>query len=131
MTREEKIEAFAMRLDGETYQEIADKFGVTRQYIHQMLGGDRRSKVALNDRGFIYPNLMKWMIENGVPIYELYKKMGYKSSDCSKIYQRLRGESRFTISDIRKILEITKLSFEECFEIREGATEVSDRRLQS
>lgn len=74
MTREEKIEAFTMRLDGETYQEIADKFGVTRQYIHQMLGGDRRSKVALNDRGFIYPNLMKWMIENGVPIYELYKK---------------------------------------------------------
>ncbi len=41
MTREEKIEAFTMRLDGETYQEIADKFGVTRQYIHQILGGDR------------------------------------------------------------------------------------------
>lgn len=49
----------------------------------------------------------------------------------TKIYRPLRGESRFTISDIRKILEITKLSFEECFKVREGATEVSGRRLQS
>lgn len=126
MTREEKIEAFTMRIDGHTYQEIADKLGVTRQCIHQMLGADRRSKVALNDKGFIYPNLMKWMIENGVPIYDLYKKMGYTSSDSSKVYKRLRGDIRFTICDIRKILEITGMSFEECFSLKEGAVEIDD-----
>lgn len=33
MTREQKIEAFAMRIDGYTLEEIAQKFGVTREWI--------------------------------------------------------------------------------------------------
>lgn len=37
MNREDKIEVFKMRLDGFTYQEIAEKFGVSKQYINQML----------------------------------------------------------------------------------------------
>lgn len=38
MTKEQKLQAYAMRLDGCTYQEIANKFGVTRQCIQQNIG---------------------------------------------------------------------------------------------
>ena len=31
MNREDKIEVFKMRLDGFTYQEIAEKYGVSRR----------------------------------------------------------------------------------------------------
>lgn len=33
MTKEDKINAYAMTLDGYTYQAIANEFGVTKQYI--------------------------------------------------------------------------------------------------
>ena len=36
MTREEKIDAFTMRLDGYTLQEIGDKYGLTKERIRQM-----------------------------------------------------------------------------------------------
>ena len=36
MTKEEKIDAFTMRLDGYTLQEIGDKYGLTRERIRKM-----------------------------------------------------------------------------------------------
>lgn len=35
MTKEQKVEAYSMYLDGCTYQEIGDKFGISRQRVHQ------------------------------------------------------------------------------------------------
>lgn len=37
MTREEKIKAFEMRMDGATLQQIGNEFGVTRECIRQVL----------------------------------------------------------------------------------------------
>lgn len=37
MTKEQKVEAYSMYLDGCTYQEIGDKFGISRQRVHQLL----------------------------------------------------------------------------------------------
>lgn len=36
MTREEKIDAFAMRLDGFTYEEIGQKYGMSRERVRQI-----------------------------------------------------------------------------------------------
>ena len=37
MTKEQKVEAYSMYLDGCTYQEIGDKFGISRQLVHQLI----------------------------------------------------------------------------------------------
>ena len=44
MTKEQKIEAYSMRLDGATLREIADKFGVSFQYIHKLFPGPKNHK---------------------------------------------------------------------------------------
>ena len=45
MTKEQKVEAYSMYLDGCTYQEIGDKFGISRQRVHQLLD------FKINDKG--------------------------------------------------------------------------------
>ena len=37
MTRQQKIEAFTMRIDGYSFNQIAEKFGVSRQAVQQIL----------------------------------------------------------------------------------------------
>ena len=37
MNREEKIKAFEMKLDGYTYEEIAEYFGTSKQNVQQAL----------------------------------------------------------------------------------------------
>ena len=54
MTREQKIEAFTMRVDGLSYEEIANKYGVSKQYIYQELCENTKKG---NIKGVIYPNL--------------------------------------------------------------------------
>ena len=60
MTKEEKIDAFTMRLDGYTLQEIGDKYGLTKERIRQIL-----EKSCKNERNtmknYVYPNLADWM----------------------------------------------------------------------
>ena len=46
MTKEQKVEAYSMYLDECTYQEIGEKFGISRQRVHQLL-----SEPLTNKRG--------------------------------------------------------------------------------
>lgn len=65
MTKEEKILAYSMRLDGAPLQKIADKFGVTREYIRQITNGAcNRASVCDRVSDCVYPNIRKWMVEN-------------------------------------------------------------------
>ena len=38
MTNDQKKEAFSMLVDGATYTEVAEKFGVSRQRVNQIFG---------------------------------------------------------------------------------------------
>ena len=78
MNRGDKIEVFKMRLDGFTYQEIAEKFGVSKQYINQMLQNvisERRNK-AVNK--IVYPNIANWLKNNECSISEFAIRVGMK-----------------------------------------------------
>lgn len=113
MTREDKIKAFAMRLDGHMFQEIADEFGVSRQYIQQMLSDEAggHKKVAQ----CIFPGIERWMRENNCTAYMLNKKMGLWLGRTSNFYMRLNGKIQFTLDEIKVLLDVTGMTFDEAF----------------
>lgn len=108
-----------MRNCGWTYQQIADYFGVSKQYVHQLIPGNRRKEDYYEQ----------------IPYKGLYKLFQNKSLTvpkfCATVFhhhghtfvsQMTRfisgGDSRISISQIRKILDYCNCSFEEVFALR-------------
>lgn len=83
MTREQKIEAYTMRLDGYTLQEIADKFGVSKQRIHQIIPGSLATRGNLER--CIYPNIKAWLLEKEMSITSLSKLCGTAPGSISHV----------------------------------------------
>ena len=111
MTREEKIDAFTMRLDGYTLQEIGDKYGLTRERIRQMFAAVT-TESGISRKNYIYPNISDWMIENNVTQYDLSKKLGCQQTTISSY---LTGKRNPSFSFINLILELTKMPYEVAF----------------
>lgn len=122
MTTEQKLKAVEMREQGFTLQQIADELGYSRQNVCQQLRklGIERGSVK-NIKTIIYKGLADWMIKNDMSInmlaMKIYKK--YYNTTCNNLIKKLRGERVITMQEIKKILEVTGMTFEECFEERE------------
>ena len=112
MTIEEQIEAYAMRLDGYALQEIADKFGVSRQRIQQIIGPGSGHSVRRPNPCMKYPNIGKWLIENKMTQCGLANKSGIASAYLSNI---LLGKINPGKKIIDKILLATGMTYEEAF----------------
>lgn len=113
MTKEQKLEACSMRFDGVSIQEIADHFGVTREYIGQITPtintlAVRRKKLD----SYIYPNISRWMKENRVCASKLAKTIGISPVTVSNM---LSGRVNTTKSTIDKVLEVTGMTYEQAF----------------
>ena len=115
MTKEEKIDMFAMRSNGCTLQQVADKYGITRERVRQILfayTAPRKEKV------YAYPNISHWMEANGVTLSQL-------ADNCKLSYNTVRGylngarEPNFIF--VQYILKETGMPFEVAFQIRESA----------
>ena len=115
MTKEEKIDMFAMRANGCTLQQVADKHGITRERVRQILfayTAPRKEKV------YAYPNISHWMEENGVTLSQL-------ADNCKLSYNTVRGylngvrDPNFIF--VQYILKETGMPFEVAFQIREAA----------
>lgn len=114
--KERLIEMFKMRLDGSTYQEIADKYGVTRQFVHQSLGAGKGLRPAKYDR-VIYKGLRVWMSENEITVLKLHRMLfsNTNSNNTSPTRDRLTGKRQFQLSEIIFIINESGLTFEELF----------------
>ena len=111
MTREEKIDAFTMRLDGYTLQEIGDKYGLTRERIRKMFAAVT-TESGISRKNYIYPNIADWMIENNVSQCDLSKKLGCAPNTISTY---LTGRTHPTFTFINLMLELTKMPYEVAF----------------
>lgn len=111
MTREEKIDAFTMRLDGYTLQEIGDKYGQTRERIRKMFASIT-TESGIYRKNYIYPNISDWMIDNNVKQSDLSKKLGCAPNTISAY---LTGRSHPTFAFINLMLELTKMPYEVAF----------------
>lgn len=127
MTTEQKSKAVEMREQGFTLQQIADELGYSRQNVCQQLRkiGIERGSIK-NIKTIIYKGLADWMIKNDMSInmlaMKIYKK--YYNTACNNLIKKLRGERVITMQEIKKILEVTGMTFEECFEEREVENEI-------
>ena len=114
-------EAIKMRNEGATYEEIGAHFGVSRQRIHTLLGGDFKKNAQLYTK-IKYKGLKRWFRETNTTFSGFARMIGAKNTAAyiRKIQNWLTegGEKdrTFTIDQIKKMLEVTGMTFEELFE---------------
>ena len=103
--------------EGKSYAEIAAIYGISRQRVFQILRkGDKRYFRYISNRLVKYTGLRNWMNENKVSFNELTTRVFgyYHTEHYNRLFSRLRSGC-LSIPFIKKILEITGLTFEECF----------------
>lgn len=115
MTKHEKAEVRKMRESGCTYEEIGQRYGVSRQRIHQIITYQFKGKIASE---CIYQGLSNFLMKNKKGGKWLIKETGLPICESSML-NKLRGKTNFTIPEIKVILTVTGLSFEECFKEKE------------
>lgn len=99
-----------MRAAGMTYEEIGKVLGMSRQRVHQIASGKRRGVGDYFHPTAVekipYVGLRNWMLDNRVSISELNRRCGARALNSKYGVKRLA---------VAKLLEITGLTFEECF----------------
>lgn len=118
MNNKEKIDMFAMRLNGATYAEISERYGISRQRVEQILHNPGENGRGPRRRNRKYPNLDKWIRENNNKATDLADKLGI---NINTLNGWLKGYREPKVSSIKKVLSFTGMTFEEAFaEVSEG-----------
>jgi transcriptional regulator with XRE-family HTH domain len=117
-----KEHCLLLEQQGYNRTQIAEKVGVTRQRVYQILGtAEKGFFKPFTEQGCIYPNWRKWMNDHKVSVPELTQKMGMDacSNNYGLIKRWMRGDNFPLKFNIDKLIEVTGLSYEELFS-REG-----------
>lgn len=117
LTYAAKQEIVKMRIDGFTIQEIADRHGVTKQYISLFLKGLSSEKKRRCHK-CIFPGLKAWMVQNNVSVTQFFEEIKLWGS-YPTLFHRLDGKYEFTLKEIKAILAYTGMTFDEAFGVVE------------
>jgi transposase len=116
-TYKEKID---LRKQGLTNKEIAEKLGLSRQTVGQILATYNPSYFRhFDEKGCIYKGLREWLNKNKVSRTELIRRTGYlpHTTKIERLSLCLKGEVEFKKCEIDDILAITGLTYEQAFEV--------------
>ena len=126
MTNKEMLE---MRMNGKTFQEIADACGISKQGVHERLKLYAKRLAGIRGQGFDistikYEGLYEYFEENlEESLYSFAIKigMGKDGGRVATIRNFLTGKhhSRFSIPQIKKMCEVCGKPFEEVFKERD------------
>lgn len=112
MTKEQKNEAYSMRLYGATLKEVAEKFGVSREYIRKITPPVvLRGRRASTFESCVYPNLVNWLHENR---YSCASFSNLCRLNFATISRALKGENA-SKKTIDAILNVTGMTYEVAF----------------
>ena len=112
--KEMAVEMFKMRLDGATYQEIADKYGISKQRVHSLIGNPAKTRLKTFDY-IVYKGLKTWMEENKISIAGLTRIITKTATSSGRTKSKLEGKAQFKLDEIILIIKESGLSFEQLF----------------
>lgn len=121
LSRDEKVKAYEMLIDGHTHAEIAREFGVTRQAIYQLFGGIRDSyglgiRMSTRER-IIYPAITEYLLKNELSLDKFARSV---NSSPEVLKKCLTGDQDMRKRVIDAILKETGMSYEEAFAERDN-----------
>lgn len=96
------------RKNGMTYQQIADKFGVTHQAVHDSIRKHEMRGRNIKATTVCFPGLRQWMSENRMKVIDLERATGMP------MYHALRS-GNISNAKVDAILRLTGLTYEEAF----------------
>ena len=111
MTKDEKLQAYKMLLDGCTLQQVGDKFGVSRQRIAQLFPV-KRLRREMASESCIFPNIAKWMERNDYGYMDIARMCNFPHNT---IQYALKHDANITKLLIDRILKATGMTYEEAF----------------
>lgn len=103
---------------GLSRREIAEKYGVSVQMVHQACGKhDPGHFRKITEKGCVYPNLRNWMNENKVGYLELLRRMGIfpVNQNLNTHKKWLSGVCDPRKETIDKMIAITGIPYEKLF----------------
>ena len=119
-----KYELYRTERDkGLTYQQIADKYGVSKQNVAQACQGKQKKHFRFwNTSSCVYPNVRKWLNENQIRCSDLLHRLGLEClcNNYRRIENYLSGKNDPPKRTVDKFLSITGLSYEQFFESEKG-----------
>lgn len=104
---------------GMTYQQIADKHGVSHQYVGMVVGKyDPKHFRFVTKEGCIYPNLREWMNENKISASELVRRLHLEPvpENIRRLQRVMRGENARK-DYIDRLIEATGMRYEKLFKM--------------
>lgn len=107
------------RKKGLTYQQIADKYGVTKQTVGCACGVYNKNKFQfVTAQRCIYVNLRNWMNKNQICVNELARRMGLEPAgrNMQQMQRLLKGLFYPRKPHIDRLIEITGLTYEQLFQ---------------
>ena len=116
MTREQLIKICTMRIDGYTYQEIADEFNCSRQNIQQTI---RDIMDARKNRFYshsIYPNLTREIRDRHYKLTDFSKASGI---EYRRLQAMLTGRVKVSITEAITICKLLDKDVTYLFERKE------------
>lgn len=120
MTREQKIDAFTMKLDGCSYEEIGRKHTVSVELLKKMFSTVLEDvSVGWMTENIVYQGIRKWIQERDMPISEfanlVYINDHVNSGTMTRFRRKLLGAYPFNQHEIEMILTATGMTFDEAF----------------
>lgn len=111
---EEILEYCKMRLEGYTFQQIAEKFGTSKQNIQGILfrrfGETPKGKKVFSK--IVFPKVSEFMKDNKMTIKSISHHMGLKSSTVTGY---LYGKTSPSKSFIDSMVKLTDIPYEDLF----------------
>ena len=117
-----------MRMNGATFQEIGDTFGITRQGARSTINNYCRLLTGIRGQGFDihqikYEGIYEYFLENPIETIASFviKVFGYYGGKTKGMKNFLIGEQTmyFSIEQVKRICEVVGRPFEEVFKERD------------
>lgn len=110
---------------GMTCREIAEKYGVSHQWVHSVVGRYSPERFRyVKEQACVYPNLRNWMNANKVGKREMLRRMGLEAypKNSTYLYTVMTGRRSPRKTYIDRMLQVTGMTYEELFytEVQDG-----------